>query len=95
MFTEIVARASYTGRFSIAGRTGTIAMPDVKAIVFVVDDDISVRESVPDSVLDAADEIELIVLTPELLRTRPAEGKVYFGERAATAAENRRNPARC
>jgi FixJ family two-component response regulator len=45
MFTEIVAHASYTGRFSIAGRTGTVAMPDVKAIVFVVDDDISVRES--------------------------------------------------
>ena len=34
----------YTGRSS-AGRTGTVAMPDVKAIVFVVDDDISVRES--------------------------------------------------
>jgi two-component system, OmpR family, sensor histidine kinase KdpD len=49
---------------------------------------IAVRETVPDSVLDAADDIELIDLTPEQLRTRLAEGKVYLGERAATAAEN-------
>ncbi|HET6408123.1 MAG TPA: DUF4118 domain-containing protein, partial [Chthoniobacteraceae bacterium] len=32
--------------------------------------------------------IELIDLTPEQLRTRLAQGKVYLGERAATAAEN-------
>lgn len=49
---------------------------------------ITVRETVPDSVLDAADEIELVDLTPEQLRARLAEGKVYLGERAATAAEN-------
>ncbi len=49
---------------------------------------VTVRETVPDSVLDAADEIELIDLTPELLRTRLSEGRVYLGERAATAAEN-------
>ncbi len=47
-----------------------------------------VRETVPDSVLDAANEIMLIDLTPEQLRARLAEGKVYLGERAATAAEN-------
>jgi FixJ family two-component response regulator len=47
MFTETVARAGgYTGRSSTAvGRIGILAMPDVSAIVFVVDDDISVRES--------------------------------------------------
>src|SRR6187399_874398 len=49
---------------------------------------IAVRETVPDSVLDVADEIELIDLTPEQLRQRLREGKVYLGERAATAAEN-------
>ena len=49
---------------------------------------VTVRETVPDSVLDQADEIEIIDLTPEQLRKRLAEGKVYFGERAATAAEN-------
>ena len=49
---------------------------------------IVVRETVPDSVLDMADEIVLIDLTPEQLRTRLAEGKVYLADRAATAAEN-------
>ena len=49
---------------------------------------IEVREMVPDSILDLADEITLIDLTPSHLRTRLAEGKVYLGERAATAAEN-------
>ncbi|HEY2802078.1 MAG TPA: sensor histidine kinase KdpD [Chthoniobacterales bacterium] len=49
---------------------------------------ISVSELVPDSVLDAADEIVLIDLTPEQLRQRLAEGKVYLGERAETAARN-------
>jgi len=47
-----------------------------------------VREAVPDSVLDQADEIELIDLTPDQLRKRLGEGKVYMGERAATASEN-------
>jgi len=49
---------------------------------------VAVREAVPDSVLDQADEIELVDLTPEQLRKRLAEGKVYMGERAATASEN-------
>ncbi len=49
---------------------------------------VPVRETVPDSVLDAADEIELIDITPEQLRQRLAEGRVYLGERAAAAAEN-------
>jgi two-component system, OmpR family, sensor histidine kinase KdpD len=46
------------------------------------------RETIPDSVLDLADEIVLVDLTPEQLHSRLAEGKVYLGERAATAAEN-------
>lgn len=49
---------------------------------------VSVTETVPDSVLDLAHEIVLIDLTPEQLRGRMAEGKVYLGERAATAAEH-------
>ena len=47
-----------------------------------------VREAVPDSVLDQADAIELVDVTPDQLRQRLAEGKVYIGERAATASEN-------
>ncbi|MGZ5004936.1 MAG: sensor histidine kinase, partial [Chthoniobacterales bacterium] len=49
---------------------------------------VPVRETIPDSVLDSAQDIVLIDLTPEQLRTRLAEGKVYIGDRAATAAEN-------
>ena len=49
---------------------------------------IVVRETVPDSMLDVANEIELVDLTPEQLRQRLAEGKVYLGNPAATAAEN-------
>lgn len=49
---------------------------------------ITVRETVPDPVVDLANEIELVDLTPERLRSRLAEGKVYLADRAATAAEN-------
>lgn len=49
---------------------------------------ITVHETVPDSVLDLADEIELIDLSPEDLRKRLAEGKVYVPEKAESAAGN-------
>src|SRR6201996_7377064 len=45
------------------------------------------RETVPDSALSRADEIELIDITPAELRERMAEGKVYLGETAQIAAE--------
>ncbi|MBK8049029.1 MAG: sensor histidine kinase KdpD [Anaerolineales bacterium] len=47
-----------------------------------------VHEKVPDSVLDLADEVELIDLSPDELRKRLAEGKVYTLERADLAARN-------
>lgn len=47
-----------------------------------------VHETVPDSLLDLADEVELVDLTAQGLRDRLREGKVYLGERAAAAAEN-------
>ncbi|MFO7536119.1 MAG: sensor histidine kinase KdpD [Kiritimatiellia bacterium] len=49
---------------------------------------VSVRETVPDSVLDQADDIQLVDLTPEALRERLAEGKVYTGGMAQTAASH-------
>jgi len=49
---------------------------------------VTVSETVPDTVLDLADEIVLVDLTPEQLRSRLAEGKVYLGERAEWAAKN-------
>ena len=48
----------------------------------------TVHETVPDSVFGLADQIELVDLTPEALRERLNEGKVYMDGRAAVAAEN-------
>lgn len=48
---------------------------------------VQVRETVPDSVFDAADEIELADLTPDDLLTRMQQGKVYFAEQAERARE--------
>lgn len=49
---------------------------------------IRVQETLPDSILDLANEIELIDLSPDDLRKRLAEGKVYTPERIETAANN-------
>jgi len=46
---------------------------------------IRVRETVPDSVIDKADDIELIDLTPEDLIQRLKEGKVYVPHQAERA----------
>jgi len=49
---------------------------------------VAVRETVPDRILDDADEVEFVDLPPEDLLKRLAEGKVYLPERAADAARN-------
>ena len=49
---------------------------------------VRVRETVPDQVLSNADEIELVDLTPEELRKRLSEGKVYVPETARRASDN-------
>src|SRR5580700_2695105 len=46
---------------------------------------IRVRETVPDSILDRADEIELVDLTPDDLIQRLKEGKVYVPKQAVRA----------
>ncbi len=48
---------------------------------------VSIRERVPDSILDRADPIELIDLSPERLLKRLAEGKVYQGDGAERARD--------
>jgi two-component system sensor histidine kinase KdpD len=48
---------------------------------------VAVRETVPDSILDRAQEIQLVDLSVEKLKERLAEGKVYLGERAEAARE--------
>lgn len=49
---------------------------------------IRVRETVPDSLLDRADEVELVDLTPEDLIQRLKEGKVYIPQLAERAVRN-------
>ncbi len=49
---------------------------------------IKVRETIPDSVLATADEIELIDLPPQDLIKRLHEGKVYLPEQAQRAVHN-------
>ena len=46
------------------------------------------RETVPDAVLRAADDIELVDLAPQSLRDRLAEGNVYPAERVDAALSN-------
>jgi two-component system sensor histidine kinase KdpD len=47
-----------------------------------------VRETLPDGILSLADEIILIDVTPETLRQRLREGKIYPPERCETALAN-------
>ncbi len=49
---------------------------------------IGVRETVPDSILERADQVEVIDISPDELLQRLSEGKVYPGEKAQRAAEN-------
>ncbi|MCE9597016.1 MAG: sensor histidine kinase KdpD [Spirochaetia bacterium] len=49
---------------------------------------VPVRETIPDSILDEADEIELVDLSPEDLLKRLAEGKIYALEKAKLAKGN-------
>jgi two-component system, OmpR family, sensor histidine kinase KdpD len=49
---------------------------------------IVVRETVPDSELDGADEIQFIDITPEALRKRMRHGNIYAKDRVETALAN-------
>ncbi|MCX5568215.1 sensor histidine kinase [Kaistia nematophila] len=53
---------------------------------------IRVRETVPDSIIDRADDVEVIDLTPDDLIKRLHEGKVYFAGTAKRAIENYFSP---
>ena len=54
---------------------------------------VRVRETVPDSVLDRADAVELVDLTPDDLIQRLREGKVYVPKQAERALRNYFSPA--
>jgi two-component system sensor histidine kinase KdpD len=49
---------------------------------------VAVRETVPDSILERADQVELVDLPPEDLLKRLQEGKVYVPEQAQKARES-------
>ena len=49
---------------------------------------VRVRETVPDAILERADEVELVDLPPEDLLQRLRAGKVYLGEQAELAREH-------
>jgi two-component system sensor histidine kinase KdpD len=49
---------------------------------------IRVRETVPDSIIDRADEVEVVDLTPEDLIQRLKEGKVYLPQQAERAVRH-------
>ncbi|TAJ33830.1 MAG: sensor histidine kinase KdpD, partial [Reyranella sp.] len=53
---------------------------------------IRVRETVPDRIVDAADEVELIDLTPADLIARLGEGKVYVRDQAQRALKHYFSP---
>jgi len=53
---------------------------------------IRVRETVPDSIIDRADDIEIVDLTPDDLIKRLHEGKVYLPTTAKRAIENYFSP---
>ena len=68
----------------------TLNIQHVESLVDVVQRITGVRqrETVPDSALSRADDIELVDITPDELRTRLADGKVYVPETARLAADN-------
>jgi two-component system sensor histidine kinase KdpD len=68
----------------------TLNVQHVESLVDVVQRITGVRqrETVPDSALSRADDIELVDITPDELRERLADGKVYVPETARLAAEN-------
>ena len=48
---------------------------------------VKVRETVPDSILERSDEVELVDVSPDVLQQRLREGKVYVPEQADRAIE--------
>lgn len=49
---------------------------------------ITIRETVPDLILESASQIVLVDITPEGLLARLKEGKVYLGDQSKIAAQN-------
>jgi two-component system sensor histidine kinase KdpD len=49
---------------------------------------VAVRETIPDKIVDEADRVELVDISPEALRKRLEQGKIYPADRAQAAMAN-------
>ena len=67
----------------------TLNVQHVESVVDLVEraTGIRVRETVPDTVLDRADEIELVDVPPEVLLERLRDGKIYLPDVASRAVD--------
>ncbi len=67
----------------------TMNVQHVESLADIVEriTNVAVRERVPDRVLDGADEVQLVDMTPHALRQRLRHGNVYPPERAEQALE--------
>jgi two-component system sensor histidine kinase KdpD len=68
----------------------TVNVQHVESVKDVVEriTGITVRETVPDQVLDSADEIQFVDIAPEALRKRMRHGNIYRLDRVDTALSN-------
>jgi two-component system, OmpR family, sensor histidine kinase KdpD len=68
----------------------TLNVQHIESLKDVVESvvDVSIRETVPDTIFDLATSIELVDLTPDELLQRLKEGKVYLGNQSQVAALN-------
>ena len=68
----------------------TVNIQHVESVKDVVEriTGITVRETVPDQVLDSADEIQFVDIAPEALRKRMRHGNIYRPDRVDTALTN-------
>ncbi|HET9051278.1 MAG TPA: hypothetical protein VFO60_06205 [Candidatus Dormibacteraeota bacterium] len=68
----------------------TVNVQHVESVKDVVEHiaGVPVRETIPDSVLDGADEIQFIDISPEALRKRMRHGNIYAPEKVDTALMN-------
>ena len=66
----------------------TLNIQHVESLKDVVESiaELPIRETVPDSIIEMADSIELVDITPKELLERLKEGKVYLGDRSEQAA---------
>ncbi|MEO8457830.1 MAG: universal stress protein [Chloroflexota bacterium] len=68
----------------------TVNIQHVESLADIVEaiTGVKVRERIPDSVLDEADEIEAVDMSPQALRSRIKHGNVYPPDRADKALDN-------